>query len=362
MQNPSPETRVNFQSVQYLRGIAAIAVVYFHTKVYLPDFAWPVGRQFGYGGVDLFFAISGFIMMVTTTAKSETPLSFYVKRIIRVVPMYWGATLATLLLFLAVPSAFLKQSATADHVILSMLFIPHASPSESGAAPFFKIGWTLNFEMFFYLVFGLALLFATAWQRLVAITLFFVALVLFGIAVEPTNAALGYYTSPFVLEFLMGAIVGYLTMRGVIARIPDKQALVGACLALACVLLLGGGQGDGLLRTLIFGVPAALLVVFAVSTEQHGTLVSSSLLRRLGDASYAIYLGHPFVLTGVKIGARALGYPVQDPLAGALGIVAAVAAAVCFGLLVYAVIERPMLRSLRGLTRRRPEAARLVAG
>src|SRR5215216_4434281 len=99
-----------FHSVQYLRGIAAVAVVYFHTKIYMSEFAWPIGRQFGYGGVDLFFAISGFIMMVTTSVKPETPWAFYLKRIIRVVPLYWAATLMAAALFLLIPSAFVKQT------------------------------------------------------------------------------------------------------------------------------------------------------------------------------------------------------------------------------------------------------------
>ena len=192
---------VTIHSIQHLRGVAAIGVVYFHTKVYLADFAWPLGRQFGYGGVDLFFVISGVIMMMTTFDRRETPVGFYLKRILRVVPLYWAATLACVALFMIVPSAFLKQSASVQHILLSMLFVPHLSPGEAGAAPFLQIGWTLNFEMFFYFVFGLTLWLRNAKRRLAVIAVLFAALVTAGAIFEPRNAALAYYTSPFVLEF-----------------------------------------------------------------------------------------------------------------------------------------------------------------
>src|ERR1051325_7145567 len=185
-----------FFSVQYLRGIAAVAVVYFHTKLIMAGFSWPLGRPFGAGGVDLFFVISGFIMMVTTSAKSQSPWGFFLKRIIRVVPLYWGATLAAVALFLLVPAAFQKQTMSLSHVLLSLLFIPHHVGGEIGAAPFFKIGWTLNFEMFFYLVFGLTLLLRSAWQRLLAIAMLFTSLTIAGAVIHPSSAALGYYTSP----------------------------------------------------------------------------------------------------------------------------------------------------------------------
>jgi exopolysaccharide production protein ExoZ len=349
MHKPGTEpAQTTFYSVQDLRGIAAVAVVYFHTKIYLSDFAWSVDRQFGYGGVDLFFAISGFIMMVTTFRGNETPLSFYAKRIVRVVPLYWGATLASLALFVAVPAAFIKETATFNHVLLSMLFIPHPAPSGTGAAPFFTIGWTLNFEMFFYLVFGLTLLLAQAWQRLLAIAIFFFSMVSIGAVFEPKNAALGYYTNPFVLEFLMGTFVGYLACKGWLVRIPRAGVWAGTIAALACVFFLGGYQrGDSFERTLIFGIPAAALVAFAVATEMRGRVPKIALLRHLGDASYSIYLAHPFVLTGFKVVARTFHLPVADRLVGGVGIVLAVITTACFGYLIFIAVERPLLRIMR---------------
>lgn len=347
MQTSTQEIPREFHSVQYLRGIAAIAVVYFHTKIYLGEFNWPFGRQFGYGGVDLFFAISGFIMMVTTATKPETPGSFYAKRIVRVVPLYWGATLTSAVLFLAVPTIFIKQTMTFEHVLLSMLFIPHVDP-ESGASPFFKIGWTLYFEMFFYLVFGLALLLKSAWFRLAAIAVFFIGMVLVGV-VFPTNTALGYYTSPFLLEFLMGAVVGFLAWKGALRHLPMTIVWAGSVLALGCVLVIGGRQGDGFARILIFGLPAACLLAFGIAAELQGKIPKIGALEKLGNASYSIYLAHPFVLTGTKALAKALQVSTSSPITGVVVVIFAVTAAAIFGIAVYSWIEKPMLRLMRGL-------------
>jgi peptidoglycan/LPS O-acetylase OafA/YrhL len=335
--------RVTIQSVQHLRGAAAIGVVYFHTKVYLAEFDWPFGRQFGYGGVDLFFVISGLIMMVTTFEGRETPGSFYLKRILRVVPLYWAATLASVILFVIAPSMFLKQNVSVQHVVLSMIFVPHPSPGEAGAAPFLKIGWTLNFEMFFYLVFGLTLLLRNARQRLAVISVLFTTLVVGGVVFEPRNAALGYYTSPFVLEFLMGAGVGYLACNGVLRQVGAGAAILSAGAAAALALTFGGAQGDGFARTVIYGIPAAVIVAAAITCEQRGWRFKSVLLERLGDASYSIYLAHPFVLTGIRIAAKSLPFSPQQPLVGAVAVVFAVILAGFVGYLVFRCVERPLL-------------------
>jgi peptidoglycan/LPS O-acetylase OafA/YrhL len=338
-----------YRSVQYLRGLAALGVVYFHTKIYLADFSWFGGRQFGFAGVDIFFAISGFIMMVTTSGRSETPGSFYAKRAIRVVPMYWGATLASAALFLLMPSAFIKQSISLQHVLLSMLFIPHAAEGEAGTAPFFKIGWTLNFEMFFYLAFGLALVLRSEIRRLAVVGTLFFGLVASGAAFQPQGPAWGYYTSPFLFEFLMGMIVGYMAHKNALRHLPLTVGWVGICAALACILSSGDMLHNDFSRVLLFGFPAALILAFAVGIEARGHLPASRIMDQLGNASYSIYLAHPFVLTGCKVLARATHFPSGNPVIGPLGIVASMFAAAAVGYVVYRVIERPMLDFMRKL-------------
>jgi peptidoglycan/LPS O-acetylase OafA/YrhL len=341
-----------FISVQYLRGVAALCVVYFHTKIYLSDFFWPVSRQFGFGGVDLFFAISGFIMIVTTAGRQITPQSFYLRRIVRVAPLYWGATLFAALLFMIAPSAVIKQTMTFSHVVLSLFFIPHSVPGEAGTAPFLKIGWTLNLEMFFYLVFGLTLFVRSTERRLAALFVVFTSLVLFGAIAKPTGPVLSCYTSPFLLEFLLGAGVGYVAVAGMLNRISTATACAAITVSIFFVLFLGGSQGDGFARTIIFGFPAAIILASTVSLEQNGVVFRSGLLERFGDASYSIYLGHPFVLTGFKVAARHLNLPVNDALVGSALVCVAVVAAAVVGCALGSLIETPLLKAMQNQLKR----------
>ena len=94
--NPAPPRGANnlILPIQYLRGIAAILVVWFHATIQVDGVSTYFSSSFGASGVDLFFVISGFIMVVTTAGKDVTPQRFFVLRIIRVVPLYWLATLA----------------------------------------------------------------------------------------------------------------------------------------------------------------------------------------------------------------------------------------------------------------------------
>ena len=126
-----------------------------NSKTIFADGFW----LFGQAGVDIFFVISGFIMWVTTHDRPTTPLRFMTNRIVRIVPLYWLITLAVAAMAFAVPSLFRGVVLTPEHVIKSLLFIPHYYPGmPTRVWPLLLPGWTLNYEMVFYLVFAIALL------------------------------------------------------------------------------------------------------------------------------------------------------------------------------------------------------------
>jgi peptidoglycan/LPS O-acetylase OafA/YrhL len=102
-------------------------------------------------------------------------------------------------------------------------------------------------------------------------------------------------------------------------------------------------------RVLLFGLPAASILAFAVGMEARGHLPASKILDQLGNASYSIYLAHPFVLTGCKVLARATHFPSRDPVNGALGVIASTCAAAVVGYVVYRTIEKPTLDFMRKL-------------
>jgi peptidoglycan/LPS O-acetylase OafA/YrhL len=332
-------------AVQYLRALAALLVVYMHTKVYTEQFSWPAPRDFGASGVDLFFVISGFIMMVITARRPPRPGEFLLRRAIRIAPLYWLVTLAILAVGLLWPAAMLHNMVTFEHVALSLLFIPHFNPLEGSYAPFFKLGWTLNYEIYFYLVFAALLAIASIGLRLAALSTVFLVSAAFYLTMLPTNPLLHTFGNPIILEFLIGAVIGALYLRGRLQVIGPRAAmalLVGGLFFMSALFDTRDFERVG---TAGFGAAAVMLAL--LSLELRGRLRSWPLLILLGDASYSIYLAHPLVLTLARLGARTIGLPVEQIGPGMLAVMMTMAIAVAAGVAAHLWIERPMLDWLR---------------
>lgn len=132
-------------SIQLLRAVAAIAVVTQHVPI-------PIFGD-GLWGVDLFFVISGFIMCHATARSGR---NFFLKRIIRIVPLYWLGTLFIYALALTLPQLLNTTTANPVDLLKSLLFIPFIKGGIP--VPIVFQGWTLNYEMFFYGLFWISLL------------------------------------------------------------------------------------------------------------------------------------------------------------------------------------------------------------
>ena len=201
-------------SVQYLRGCAALMIVFVHLGLQLKRVSyegqWP---YFLSAGVDIFFVISGFIMWITT-AKGMTTLEFFRRRFVRIVPLYWLLTSVVLASMSAFPDAVQSGRIDGWHVLGSYLFVPVVHPSLGIMQPLLIPGWTLNYEMFFYVIFGFALIFPIA-SRLVAVSTILFVLALFPLLVEvPPLTAVGFYTYSIILEFAFEMTLGWLYIRG----------------------------------------------------------------------------------------------------------------------------------------------------
>ena len=145
-------------AIQYLRGIAALMVVVVHIPVQLSRMGfngdWP---EFLNIGVDIFFVISGFIMWTTTFDGRVGVAQFLSRRLVRIAPLYWALTSITVLVMLAAPTLVQSGKLDLQHVITSYLFVASQHPVTQLMEPILVPGWTLNYEMFFYVVFALCL-------------------------------------------------------------------------------------------------------------------------------------------------------------------------------------------------------------
>ena len=302
-------------SIQYLRAFAAIGVVAFHT-----------GRatNLGQAGVDVFFVISGFIMWMVT-ANSVSPVQFLRDRVARVVPIYWIATgiMAT------------HQSATSIDVVRSLLFWPYYDAG-GHKWPVLLQGWTLNFEMFFYLLFAAILLVPRRFQ-LFLLTGTLCGLGAIGLALRPHDAAFQTYTSPLFMEFLAGAWLSELARRGLFPG--TKVALAMLILGLGGFAISLRGEAPEIWRFLVWGIPSLLVVWGAISIEAGLGLPLIGSLKLLGDASYSIYLFHPFVLRTVLAPLKL--FPALVPLAAVTVVCCAL------GVAAFDIIERPLAALLK---------------
>lgn len=332
-------------SVQYLRAVAALLVVFYHARQF-PGFEAAVGTTVGKAGVDIFFVISGFVMAVTAGRANYPALRFLERRILRIVPLYWTMTLLTAALLLVAPGLFRDNLFTWKHLLLSLLFIPHVSPDSTHSySPLIKIGWTLNFEMFFYVVFATLMTFRLA-TRIAVMTILFAALIVVNDLWQPDFAPLRFWASGQLFEFVMGCAVGYLYVNGYLAAVSAPIAWTGIAVAIVTLLIFAPYHAD-ISHAVIAGIPAALLAAAAVCLEQNGRVGLSARWKFLGDASYSLYLTHllPIILFR-KV--WTLGHLPTHGLGNALIFIAASMILAILGASVtYSYFERPMLNYLR---------------
>lgn len=314
--------------IQALRGLAASMIVIQHAfhEAGLERPFYPFTF-----GVDIFFVISGFIMVYTSREKFGKPgvwKVFMARRLMRIVPVYWFYTTVLIAVALIMPRALQTITFEPWHVLLSYLFIPHVNPSGS-LHPFLDLGWTLNYEMFFYAVFA-GLLFLPMRTMLAALTVLFAGFAAAGLFIPADYPAPYFWTRPVILEFVGGAWVAYAYVRGF--RLP-RYSVLG--LPLVFVLLAAVPLTEDFIRMTAEIILALAAVAFAILPQNIDESPVPRWAAGLGDASYTIYLSHPFVL---GVGAMILGVLPPWPLFFVIA-----AGAVFGGYLLYLVIEKPLL-------------------
>lgn len=319
-------------TIQALRAFAALAVVMDH----VPFIA------IGGFGVDVFFIISGFIVCYITREDTK---HFFLKRVFRIVPLYWGATLLVFLVAWLKPSLLQSTGANIGELLKSLFFIPYTR-SNGLDQPVLFLGWTLNYEMFFYLVFGICMV---ASRRLAPLLCAGALLLLHAVGrAMPLPMPFRFWFESNILEFIGGIIIFYLYwyMPKIISSGP--RLLNFAVMAAAFAAMVGSTlQWPGEHNVLLFGILAFFLVAATLGLEER--IAVPALLIVIGDASYSLYLLHPYLLRGVQ---RFI-----DPMEhiGARGLLAAsvfLAGSVAMAWLSFRLIERPSNHALRKRLRR----------
>jgi exopolysaccharide production protein ExoZ len=320
---------------------------------------------FFHSGVDVFFVLSGFVMVYVSSGsfgRSGYSRDFLIRRIARIAPIYWFYTSVMVAVILIAPSLAPNSSLDWVHVAASYLFWPYRSP-DGALGPIYGVGWTLLYEMMFYVVFA-GLVWMQKWRAVLALCLIFVALFcvrLLLISNLPTE--IEYWSSPIVFEFAAGAILGALFTDGL--RLPRWMGL-----ALAATAFLLWFAGDAIWgetemhvigRVLKYGIPSALLVAAATIGVGHKPtgFVWPRWIVLIGDSSYSLYLSHFF-----SIGATLFvleRFNLLNLAPWPVWFVLTFGVAVATGYISYLLIERPTLSLTRGWGRRSAKVQRAAS-
>lgn len=344
-------------SVQRLRGFAVLMVLVYHAEDIarklpaLADFHSTYALRFGYSAPDLFFVISGFIMTYVTVNSRFQPKRWLLGRFFRIVPMYFLFTSLVMLLWLYNPQMTMGSgSHDWASVIQSLLMLPQAD------LPLLFIGWTLEHELVFYTIVFLVACF------LKMDTLFWVMLALSVLALGKWT--LIHYTGIELWDYhLFSLYIIQFTLGVWVFRIRERASSWGVMLpaVVGCALLLIGGMfaESGLinheqpLRVLAFGGAYAAFLLAGLNWELKNRSAGIVPQRRdamvlIGDASYAIYLTHPFVLA--SYGKLFLMVSVSPLASVGLAVLAGISTIVV-GYAVHVLLEKPVIEIGKRLTR-----------
>jgi exopolysaccharide production protein ExoZ len=350
------------QSIQILRGLAAGSVVIAHVIEHPSEQPNNEILTLGLFGVIVFFAISGFIIAHINNGTSDArfdPVSFLVRRFFRLVPLYWACTLLTYLCALFLPSLFKNTTADLGYLISSLFFIPATVPGDpSDWRPLLKLGWSLNYEVFFYLVFAACFFISSSLKRTIALTVVFGAMAATAFVIPPNSGILSFYLNFSLLAFIGGLWLAEAERRRLFDSVPVMGLVLMALIALAALgnlFSLDFRDFAGFYGYKWLVIAALSLVALSLACER---LIGSGLLVRglvkLGDVSYSLYLTHMFV---VGFGWFVIRRLALGEVATVLGMALIVIVAVIGSLISYAVIEQPFNHVGRLATRGRGRRA-----
>ncbi len=340
-------------NVQFMRAMAALAVLAYHFSFQFQNaggassnWFFYLFNQIGYAGVDFFFVISGYIMWITTqkTKQNNQALVFAYKRATRIYLGYWPYFLLALLLINLYPSLASSQINQTGSFFLSELNMSKL---------LIQVAWTLQYELYFYAIFTLLLLFKRS-HALKAITLMIALIVAFQWLKDqlPTanlNIWLNFLLSPYCLEFFAGCLMGAFFQNHRLKWVP-ALALAGLGLLLLAIYIqekiINGSLISGHhinLRVLVYGTAAWILLAVLIELEMRGRILLQRFSVLVGGASYSIYLSHTLVIALVYITGLQLWIKQNSQWPG-IWLLVIMLLTVLYSIIHYLWIEKPLMQ------------------
>ncbi|WP_128544577.1 acyltransferase family protein [Larkinella soli] len=341
------------ESIRALRAVACLLVALFHLSVKMESIGIysPLLRCFksGFGGVDLFFIVSGFVIMYTNSLNIGHPerlLPYVRKRFGRIFSIYWivgsgAGLLLTWLHFYAPSLQWLRYPIDAAEIIKAFFLLPtHES--------ILPVTWTLSYEVYFYLLFGLMIFsrqLAAVPLAVLAATLLGGMLSLSGPYTFLNTELINFLISPYNLEFCLGVICCLLVQNGTVRISTFGMVLAALVFALSGELI---QPYQVWWRVIGFGIPVTILLLGMIHRERFGRLTYPQWLLHIGDASYVLYLIHIPIIMVVTHALQLLGFHAWVLTINLLLFVSLV----WFSIQIHLRIEKPLLRAINRPARR----------
>jgi exopolysaccharide production protein ExoZ len=358
-------TRKTFFGIQVLRGVAATLVLAFHASLGLRGgyglepppwvgFSRLPVLFFGNGGVDLFFLVSGFVIVWTTQDSWCEPHAwrgFLEKRLTRIFPLYWGLTSVKILFLIVAPLLFKASGLLPWNTIASFLLIP-SRDAEGYVQPLITSGWTLCYEMFFYYACTACLMRKV--RPIVTVTPLFLGLGVLGMFRTPAWPPIATLIDPLLWEFVAGMWIAELTRKDLVrgGAVPMVGLLTIGVLGLLASALLPF-RVDYSYRVLLWGMPAAAILYATIALESYVDFRKFWVALLIGDASYSIYLSSGMLLQPLVARTKHL----QLSLFGEwFALLLIVAIGILGGIAVWWAIETKLIRGILHLSKPMREA------
>ena len=303
--------------IEFSRFVAAMLVMCVHIPVF----------GFGAFGVDIFFIISGFVMMHSTERTSS---NFFKKRLIRILPNYYIFTLGVFILALKFPHLLNNTTADLNHLLKSLFFIPF-NKNETGHFPILFLGWTLNLEMLFYSIFALSLMINKKYRGFISS---YILLTIFLISAYINSFPLKAYNDFIIFEFILGMIIYLIIFK--------KNYIESFLMLLAIIIGCLFHEINLNNRLLIYGLPSMIIMFLMILKFQN--LKLSKFILMLGAGSYSLYLTHPYI---IQFFDRFTNWFSGDFLQKSLSIFLCVILTNTFAILTYKYYELPIRKYLR---------------
>ena len=319
-------THMRISNIHGLRAFAAFLVVLFHVNLNVIQNGFSKSAlehvfNIGNSGVDIFFVISGFVMVISNWEKKISILSFFGLRLVRILPLYFLLTLAYFSISVIAPFLIPNMNVNFSYFLSSVTF---TTAIFGYVAPILGQGWTLEYEMLFYLLFGTSLIFKSNLKRLIFVS----SLVLLGVLLG---------ISSLFFEFVFGMLAAHLYKKKLLTN------LQGLLLSLAGLLLILSNSLNLFAyidRALIYGIPSFIIILGLSSMQQ----TNNEILKKLGDSSYSLYLSQFFVIPFIF----KFDSVIQNLAANSTILVIMVSGVtLVFGHFVYLLVEKPLTKLIR---------------